>query len=88
MTKEIEEYLQSTYEDILSEYWHKVLQVRELEETNKANHPLRLVSIKNRKKELSHILKKREAIEFMYSDWISVPIWFDEICEEHNIEKN
>lgn len=32
MTQEIEEFLQAEYEDILAEYWPRVLNLRELEE--------------------------------------------------------
>lgn len=83
--QEIIDFLQEEYEDILSQHWHKVLQVRELKETNRNNSPLRLQSINRREKELLKILKKKEAIELLYEDYITIPQWYKDITKKHNI---
>ena len=87
MTKEIEDYLQTEYENILSEYWNKILQIRELNDTNTNNHPLRQMSIEKRLTEFNGIMKKRDAMELLYYDWIDIPEWFNEVCDKHNIAK-
>ncbi len=87
MTEDIRKYLQYHYEEILSEHWHKVLQVRELKETNKDNHPLRVKSIQDRSNELSNIIKKKTAYELLYEDWIEIPKWYEDIKEKHKIKE-
>ena len=85
MNEQVCEYLQNDYEEILSSYWHKILAIRELEDTNKNNSPLRLKSINDRKKELVKIIAKKDAYQLIYEDYISVPQWYIDILKKHSI---
>jgi hypothetical protein len=69
--------IQRVYEEILSSQWQKIFSIRELEETNRSNHPLRIKSIADRKKELLKIEQKKEAMELLFFEDLIVPEWYN-----------
>ncbi len=67
--------LQEKYEDILSAHWQKLCQIKELKETNKSNHPLRIKSISDREKELETIEENKKCMEVLFKYDIAIPEW-------------
>ena len=70
--------IQKVYEEVLSSQWQKIFSIRELEETNRSNHPLRIKSIADRKKELLKIERKKEAIELLFYEDLIIPEWYND----------
>jgi len=72
--KEID--IQEKYEEILSDHWHKLHQIRELVDTDTGSE-LRAMSIMDRRKELALIVSRKNAIEYVFDDCELVePEWY------------
>lgn len=76
MNNEIIEYIQDKYENILSDHWHKLHQIRELVDTDNGS-ALRQKSINDRRSELNTILSEKELFEKHFDDIeLTIPKWY------------
>ena len=72
--KEID--LQEKYEEVLSDHWHKLHQIKELVDTDTGSE-LRARSISDRRKELALIESRKNALEYVFDDCELVePEWY------------
>ena len=72
--KEID--IQEKYEDVLSDHWHKLHQIKELVDSDNGSE-LRARSISDRRKELSLIESRKNALEYVFDDCELVePEWY------------
>ena len=72
--KEID--LQEKYEEVLSDHWHKLHQIKELVDTDNGSE-LRARSISDRRKELALIVSRKNALEYVFDDCELVePEWY------------
>lgn len=76
--------LQDIYEDKLGAYWHKLLQIKELKDTN-TNHPLRIKSISDRENELSTIENQLNVLDQLSDEFLIVPQWYIEVLKKYNL---
>jgi len=68
--------IQERYEDILSEHWHKLHQIKELVDSDTGSE-LRARSISDRRKELELIVDRKNAIEYVFDDCNLIePEWY------------
>ena len=58
---------QERYEQVLSAHWHKLHQIKELVESDNGSQ-LRAMSISDRRKELSLIVNRKNAMEYIFDD--------------------
>ena len=72
--KEID--IQEKYEQILSDHWHKLHQIKELVDTYSGSE-LRARSISDRRKELALIVSRKNALEYVFDDCeLTEPEWY------------
>lgn len=72
--KEID--LQEKYEEVLSDHWHKLHQIKELVDSDNGSE-LRARSISDRRKELALIESRKNALEYVFDDCELVePEWY------------
>ena len=72
--KEID--IQEKYEEVLSDHWHKLHQIKELVDSDNGSE-LRARSISDRRKELSLIESRKNALEYVFDDCELVePEWY------------
>ena len=72
--KEID--LQEKYEEVLSDHWHKLHQIKELVDSNNGSE-LRARSISDRRTELALIAGRKNALEYVFDDCELVePEWY------------
>ena len=72
--KEID--IQEKYEDVLSDHWHKLHQIKELVDTDNGSE-LRARSISDRRTELALIESRKNALEYVFDDCELVePEWY------------
>ena len=72
--KEID--LQEKYEEVLSDHWHKLHQIKELVDSDTGSE-LRARSIIDRRKELALIVSRKNALEYVFDDCeLVVPGWY------------
>ena len=78
--KEID--IQEKYEEILSDHWHKLHQIKELVDTDNGSE-LRAISISDRRKELALIVSRKNALEYVFDDCELVePEWYIDWIEK------
>ena len=78
--KEID--IQEKYEDVLSAHWHKLHQIKELVDTDNGSE-LRARSISDRRKELSLIESRKNALEYVFDDCELVePEWYKMLIDK------
>lgn len=79
-----QQFKQAQFENVLSAHWHKLYQIKELEETSTGSG-LRLVSIAKRKKELAEIENQLLVLEQLDDDCCLVyPTWYTDRIRELN----
>ena len=72
--KEID--IQEKYEEVLSDHWHKLHQIKELVDTDNGSE-LRARSISDRRTELALIESRKNALEYVFDDCELVePEWY------------
>lgn len=72
--KEID--IQERYEQVLSEHWHKLHNIKELVDSDNGSE-LRAMSISERRIELSLIVSRKNAMEYIFDDLELVePEWY------------
>ena len=72
--KEID--IQNRYEEVLSDHWHKLHQIKELVDSDNGSE-LRAMSISDRRKELALIESRKNALEYVFADCGLVqPGWY------------
>ena len=72
--KEID--IQEKYEEVLSDHWHKLHQIKELVDSDNGSE-LRSRSISDRRKELALIESRKNALEYVFDDCELVePEWY------------
>lgn len=72
--KEID--IQNRYEEVLSAHWHKLHQIKELVDSDSGSS-LRATSISDRRKELALIVRRKDALEYVFDDCNLVePEWY------------
>lgn len=72
--KEID--IQEKYEEVLSDHWHKLHQIKELVDSDNGSE-LRARSVSDRRKELSLIESRKNALEYVFDDCELVePEWY------------
>ena len=72
--KEID--IQEKYEEILSDHWHKLHQIKELVDSDNGSE-LRARSISDRRRELALIVSRKNALEYVFDDCeLVVPVWY------------
>ena len=68
--------IQEKYEEVLSDHWHKLHQIKELVESDTGSE-LRARSIIDRRKELALIVSRKNALEYVFDDCeLVVPRWY------------
>lgn len=67
MNNEAIKYIQDKYENILSNHWHKLHQIRELVDSDNGSQ-LRQKSINDRRSELNTILSEKDLFEKHFDD--------------------
>ena len=78
--KEID--LQEKYEEVLSDHWHKLHQIKELVDSDNGSE-LRARSISDRRKELALIESRKNALEYVFDDCELVePGWYKMLIEK------
>lgn len=78
--KEID--IQNRYEEVLSEHWHKLHQIKELVDTDNGSE-LRARSITDRRKELALIVSRKNALEYVFYDCeLTEPEWYIDWIEK------
>ena len=72
--KEID--IQEKYEEVLSDHWHKLHQIKELVDSDNGSE-LRARSISDRRTELALIESRKNALEYVFDDCELVePEWY------------
>ena len=79
-----DEVLQDIYEEKLGVYWHKLLDIKQLEETNNGSF-LRLKSIADRNNELSTITNQLNVLEQVSDEMLVIPAWYKEVLVKHRL---
>ena len=75
-------YIQEKYEEILSDNWHKLHQIKELVDTDNGSE-LRARSISDRQKELALIVSRKNALEYVFDDCeLTEPEWYIDWIEK------
>ena len=59
--------IQEKYEEVLSAHWHKLHQIKELVDSDNGSE-LRARSISDRRNELSLIVSRKNALEYVFDD--------------------
>ena len=78
--KEID--IQNRYEEVLSEHWHKLHQIKQLVDTDNVSE-LRARSISDRRKELELIESRKNALEYVFDDCgLTEPEWYTDWIEK------
>ena len=78
--KEID--IQNRYEEVLSEHWHKLHQIKELVDSDNGSE-LRARSISDRRKELALIVSRKNALEYVFDDCeLTEPEWYTDWIEK------
>lgn len=68
--------IQNRYEEVLSDYWHKLYRIKELVDTYNGSE-FRARSISDRRKELKLIESRKNALEYVFDDCNLVePEWY------------
>ena len=68
--------IQEKYEEVLSDHWHKLHQIKELVDSDNGSE-LRAMSISDRRKELALIESRKNALEYVFDDCELVePEWY------------
>ena len=68
--------IQERYEQVLSAHWHKLHNIKELVDSDNGSE-LRAMSISDRRKELSLIISRKNAMEYIFDDCNLVePEWY------------
>ena len=68
--------IQNRYEEVLSEHWHKLHQIKELVDSDNGSE-LRARSISDRRKELALIVSRKNALEYVFDDCgLTEPEWY------------
>ena len=68
--------VQEKYEEVLSDHWHKLHQIKELVYSDNGSE-LRARSISDRRKELALIESRKNALEYVFDDCERVePEWY------------
>ena len=68
--------VQEKYEEVLSDHWHKLHQIKELVDSDNGSE-LRAMSISDRRKELALIESRKNALEYVFDDCELVePEWY------------
>ena len=68
--------IQERYEQVLSAHWHKLHNIKELVDSDNGSE-LRAMSISDRRKELSLIVSRKNAMEYIFDDCnLVVPEWY------------
>ena len=68
--------VQEKYEEVLSDHWHKLHQIKELVDSDNGSE-LRARSISDRRKELALIESRKNALEYVFDDCELVkPEWY------------
>ena len=74
--------IQNRYEEVLSEHWHKLHQIKELVESDTGSE-LRARSISDRRNELALIVSRKNALEYVFDDCELVePEWYTDWIEK------
>ena len=74
--------IQNRYEEVLSEHWHKLHQIKELVESDTGSE-LRARSITDRRKELALIVSRKNALEYVFDDCnLTEPEWYTDWIEK------
>lgn len=76
--------LQEIYEEKLGAYWHKLIQIKELEETSNGSI-LRLKSIECRNSELDTISNQLNVLEQISDELLVVPEWYKDTLKKHSL---
>ena len=68
--------VQEKYEEVLSDHWHKLHQIKELVDSDNGSE-LRAMSISDRRTELALIAGRKNALEYVFDDCGLVqPGWY------------
>ena len=68
--------VQEKYEEVLSDHWHKLHQIKELVDSDNGSE-LRAISISDRRTELALIAGRKNALEYVFDDCGLVqPGWY------------
>ena len=68
--------VQEKYEEVLSDHWHKLHQIKELVDSDNGSE-LRAGSISDRRKELALIESRKNALEYVFDDCVLIePEWY------------
>ena len=71
--------VQEKYEDVLAAHWHKLHQIKQLVDSDNGSE-LRARSISDRRKELSLIVSRKNAIEYVFDDCELIePEWYKDL---------
>ena len=74
--------IQNRYEEVLSEHWHKLYQIKELVDTDNGSE-LRARSIIDRRRELALIASRKNALEYVFDDCnLTEPEWYTDWIEK------
>lgn len=88
MNNETIKYIQDKYENILSNHWHKLHQIRELVD-NYNGSALIQKSINDRRSELDTILSEKELFEkHFYDIELTIPQWYIDWIQKLHIYEN
>ena len=78
--KEID--IQEKYEEILSDHWHKLHQIKELVDSDNGSE-LRARSISDTRRELALIVSRKNALEYVFDDCeLTEPEWYIDWIEK------
>ena len=74
--------VQEKYEEVLSDHWHKLHQIKELVDSDNGSE-LRAMSISDRRKELALIESRKNALEYVFDDCeLTEPEWYIDWIEK------
>ena len=74
--------VQEKYEEVLSDHWHKLHQIKELVDSDNGSE-LRAMSISDRRKELALIVSRKNALEYVFDDCeLTEPEWYTDWIEK------